>query len=64
MCEREVGRAKKLLFTDFWDDLEFQTTCTEAIQIKLEYEKGFLGSLDQRERAERHLTARGVRYAD
>jgi hypothetical protein len=59
MCESEVGRTKKLFIED-WDEFEFQTACTEAIQIKLEYEKGFLGSLDQREGAKRHLVSRGV----
>jgi hypothetical protein len=60
VCDSAVGRAKKLLFIEDWDELEFQTACTEAIQIKIEYEKGFLGSLEQRKTAERHLALRVV----
>jgi hypothetical protein len=51
---------EKLLFVEVWPESEFLTATNEELEIKIECEKGFLGSLDQRERAQHHLTLRGV----
>ena len=59
-CYSNGKKRRNLLFSEIWDDHEFATACAEALQLKIEYEKGFLGSLDQREKAQRHLALRGV----
>jgi hypothetical protein len=57
-----VRNTKKLLFIDVWPESEFAAASDEEIEIKLEYEAGYLGSLGQIEMARRHLAARAVQY--
>jgi len=60
VCSCYKQKTRQKLFTEVWDEAEFENACSEALSIKIKYESGFLGSLDQRERALRHLKLRGV----
>jgi len=52
---------KKLLFSEIWDEREFLSADVEELELKRDFEAtSYLGSLDQREMAQRHLANREV----
>ena len=61
VCSCYKQKTRQKLFSEVWDEKEFETACSEAIKLKIEDERrSFLGSRDQIEMGERHLALRGL----